>query len=317
MISYRSPILSGKKETEISSLEPLADRNEPIKRLWLSSLAKFTNAIEAIKINAMSLEKRGNRLMCVKRRQPGSGFVVLFANLFFRLAGAQIHLWISLKKWQSWEIACFRLLYGRTLQVYPEGKRTVCAEKVPGISLRDCVIKSTLAIPAIEAAGKELRRAHGLWCRELGDYWSHGDPHLENLIYNPQTGHARLIDFELIHHKSLPALKRHADDLLVFLQDLMSCVTAEEWIPFARTLIDAYDQPAVVNEVRKRLIVPRGWSAIWWKLRTDYLSRDLMIERINSLQTALSQNCTLPGRRRYAIACPYMKLSADYADYTD
>jgi hypothetical protein len=298
MISYRSPILSGEKETEISSLEPVADRKKLNKRLRLRSLAKVTNAIEAIKINAMSLEKRGNRLMWVKRRQVGSGVIVLFANLFFRLAGAQIHLWFSLKRWQSWEVACFRLLYGRTLQVYPEGKRTVCAEKVPGISLRDCVINSTLAIPAIAAAGKELRRAHGLWCSELGDYWSHGDPHLENLIYDPQTGRARLIDFELIHDKSLPALKRHADDLLVFLQDLMSCVTAEEWIPFACALLDAYDQSAIVDEARKRLIVPGGWFAIWWKLRTDYLSRDLMIERINSLQAALSQDCTLPGRRR-------------------
>jgi hypothetical protein len=307
-------MLSGKKETEISSLESLADRPELIRRLRLSSLAKLTNAIEAIKINAMSLEKRGNRVMWVKRRQLGSGFVALFANLFFRLAGAQIHLWISLKRWQSWEVACFRLLYGRTLLVYPEGKRTVCAEKVPGISLRDCVINSTGAIPAIAAAGKELRRAHDLWCHELDDFWSHGDPHLENLIYDPGTGHARLIDFELIHHKSLPALERHADDLLVFLQDLMSCVTAEEWIPFARTLIDAYDRPAVADEVRKRLTVPRGWSAIWWKLRTDYLSRDLMVERINSLQAALSQDCALPGRDRYAIACPDMKLSADYPD---
>jgi hypothetical protein len=304
MISYRSPVLPGKKNTDISSLECLGDRNQLIKRLRLSTLAKITSAIEAIKINAMSLEKRGNRLMWIKRRQPGSGVIALFANLFFRLAGAQIHLWISLKRWQSWEVTCFRLLYGRTLQVYPEGRRTVCAEKVPGISLRDCVLKETLAMPAIAAAGKELRRAHGLWCRELGDYWSHGDPHLENLIYDSQSGRARLIDFELIHHKSLPAIKRHADDLLVFLQDLMSYVTAEDWIPLARTLIDAYDQPAVVDEIRKRLIIPRGWSAIWWKLRTDYLSRDLMIERINSLQDALSQDCSLPGRGRYAPALP-------------
>jgi hypothetical protein len=302
MISYSST-LSGKKETEVSSLEPNAGRRKLIKRLRLSGLTKVTNAIEAIKINAMSLEKRGNRLIWIKRRQLGSAVIVLFANLFFRLAGAQIHLWISLKKWQSWEVACFRLLYGRTLQVYSEGGRTVCVEKVPGISLRDCVISSTLAIPAIEAAGKELRRAHGLWCSELGGYWSHADPHLENLIYDPQTGRARLIDFELIHDKSVPALKRHADDLLVFLQDLMSYATAEEWIPCARALIDAYAQPAVVDEVRKRLIVPRGWSAIWWKLRTDYLSRDLMIERINSLHAALSQDGSLPGPS-YAMTCP-------------
>jgi hypothetical protein len=75
MISYRSPILPGKKKTNISSLEPLGDRNQLIKRLRLSTLAKITSAIEAIKINAMSLEKRGNRLMWIKRRQPGSGVI--------------------------------------------------------------------------------------------------------------------------------------------------------------------------------------------------------------------------------------------------
>jgi hypothetical protein len=260
-----------------------------IRRVRPAGLTKLASAIESIKINTIGLEIRDHRLMWVKRRRLGSGLIALFANLFFFLARARIHLWIDLKKWQSWEVTCFRLLYGKTLEAFPEGRRIVCVGVVPGKSLREWVIESTFAIQTIQAAGKELRRAHGLWSNDLGDYWSHGDPHLENLLYDLESDQARLIDFELIHSKSLPALERHADDLLVFLQDLMSCVSAEQWVPFSLALIEAYNDPFVLAEVRKQLIVPRGCSAIWWKLRTDYMDRAVMIERIDTLSTALGE----------------------------
>jgi hypothetical protein len=263
--------------------------------MHLAGLSRLANAIEGIKINSINLEQRGNRLMWVKRRQPGSGLIALFANLFFLLSGARLHLWINLKKWQSWEVACFRLLYGQTLEVFSEGRRTVCVEMVAGKSLREWVVESPLVIQAIQAAGKELRRAHGLWSSDLGDYWSHGDPHLENLLYDLESDQARLIDFELIHDKSMPAIKRHADDLLVFLQDLMGSVSAEQWVPFSLALIESYDEPQVLAEVRKRLTAPHGWSAIWWKLRTNYLRSDIMADRIETLNAALSVAATSCG----------------------
>ena len=61
------------------------------------------------------------------------------------------------------------------------------------------------------------------------------------------------------------------------------------WVPFSLALLEAYNDPFVLAEVRKRLIIPRGWSAIWWKLRTDYVNRSVMIERIDRLNTALSE----------------------------
>jgi len=278
-----------RKSTDSSiSLKLLARCQQLVRDLRLGGISRFTNAIESIKINSINLEERGNRLMWIKRRLLGSGLIALFSNLFFLLARARIHLWVSLKQWQSWEVACFRLLYGETLPVFPEGRRTVCVAMVPGRSLREWVIDSTFAIEAIQAAGKELRRAHNLWSSELGDYWSHGDPHLENLLYDLESDQARLIDFELIHNKSEPALQRHADDLLVFLQDLMSCVSAEQWVPFSLALLEAYDTPSVLDAVRRRLIIPRGWSAVWWKLRTDYLDRSVMVDRIETLNAALN-----------------------------
>jgi hypothetical protein len=277
-----------KRRASSFSLRILADCAQVIRRTHLAGLNRFTSAIGGIKINSINLEQRGNRLMWVKRRQLGSGLIAVFANLFFLLAQARLHLWISLRKWQSWEVACFRLLYGQTVEVFSEGRRTVCVEIVPGKSLREWVIESPFAIQAIQAAGKELRRAHGLWSSELGDYWSHGDPHLENLLYDLESDQARLIDFELIHDKSMPAIKRHADDLIVFLQELMGCVSAEQWVPFSLALIEAYNEPQVLAEVRRRLAAPRGWSAIWWKLRTDYLQSGIMTDRLETLNAALS-----------------------------
>ena len=286
-----------KRRVSSFSLRILAYCVRVIRRTHVAGLNRFTSAIEGIKINSINLEQRGNRLVWVKRRQLGSGVIALFANLFFLLARARLHLLVNLKKWQSWEVACFRLLYGQTLEVFSEGRRTVCVEMVPGKSLREWVIESPFAIQAIQAAGEELRRAHSLWSSELRDYWSHGDPHLENLLYDLESDQARLIDFELIHDKSMPAIKRHADDLIVFLQDLMGCVSAEQWVPFSLALIESYNEPEVLAEVRRRLTVPRGWSAIWWKLRTDYLQSGVMTDRIETLNTALSVDpascCTL------------------------
>jgi hypothetical protein len=244
--------------------------------------------VESIKINAISLESRGNRRMWVKRRRLGSGLIAVLANLFFILARAPVHLWIDFRKWQSWEISCYRLLHGRDFSVFPEGSRTVCVDEVPGKSLLDCANDGRLTLREIEAAAKELRRAHGLWCQELNDYWSHGDPHLDNLIYDDETNRVQLIDFELIHRNSFPAIERHADDMVVFLQDVMARVSAEQWLPFAVGFINAYDQSAVAQEARRRLVVPTGWAALWWKRRTDYSGeRGELVERIRSLEAAL------------------------------
>jgi hypothetical protein len=247
--------------------------------------------VGSIKINTINIEPRGERRMWVKRRCLGSGLIAVFANLFFVLARAPVHLWIGLKRWRAWEITCFRLLYDRNFLVFSEGKRTVCVDEVPGKSLVEYASRGKLTIREIEAAAKELRRAHGLWCQELNNYWSHGDAHLDNFIYSDKTNRAQLIDFELIHRNSLSAIERHADDIVAFLEDLMARVSAEQWLPLALGFINAYDRPAITNEARSRLRVPKGYAALWWRRRTDYLVEPAeMVERIRSLEAALDSN---------------------------
>jgi hypothetical protein len=257
-----------------------------------SSWAKLLRTgVGSIKINTINIEPRGERTMWVKRRCLGSRLIAVLANLFFILARAPVHLLIDLKRWQTWEITCFRLLYDRNFLIFSEGKRTVCVDEVPGKSLLEYANRGKLTIREIETAAKELRRAHGLWCQEMGDYWSHGDPHLDNFIYNDKANRAQLIDFELIHRNSLSAIERHAEDIVVFLEDLMARVPAEQWLPFAVGFINAYDRPAITNEARSRLMVPKGYAALWWRRRTDYLVEPAeMVERIRSLEAALDSN---------------------------
>jgi hypothetical protein len=76
----------------------------------------------------------------------------------------------------------------------------------------------------LESAAKECRRAHQFWRDEFGASWWHGDASMPNVIYEEKTRRARLMDFEIMHKRSLPATTRHADDLLVFLLDMVDKV---------------------------------------------------------------------------------------------
>ena len=210
----------------------------------LRELSEAANqAVNCIKINSITFERRQGEPIWVKRRRWGSELIAGQANLFFCLAQGRVHVWVDPKKWQRWEIYCFRLLQEPRFRAFAEGSRTVCMDAIPGMHLCEHLKHGTLTTSALEAAGRELRRAHGLWCPQFEDWWSHGDPHLDNVIYDAATNRARLIDFEVVHDQSLPAVLRHADDLLVFLQDLVCRVSSEQWLPFALCLSTLIGEP--------------------------------------------------------------------------
>jgi hypothetical protein len=168
-------------------------------------------------------------------------------------------------------------------------------DALPGIHLCEHLKRGTLTLHALEAAAREFRRAHQLWCAEFDDWWSHGDPHLDNVIYDSATNRARLIDFEVAHDRALPAVRRHADDLLVFLQDLIGRVPAEQWLPFALGFINAYGQSEVAAELRRLLFVPNGLAGLWWRLRTENFEHQKLIPRVNALRRELGR--TLGAKR--------------------
>src|SRR5207237_10811959 len=86
---------------------------------------------------------------------------------------------------------------------------------------------------------------------------------------HPRAGRARLIDFEIVHENSLPAMARHADDLRVFLLDMVGMIPARQWLPFAICFLKAYGNREVVSELRKQLVIPSGLALIWWNVRTN------------------------------------------------
>ena len=98
---------------------------------------------------------------------------------------------------------------------------------------------------------------------------------------------ARLIDFEVMHHPELPAEERHADDLLIFLQDLVGRLGAEEWLPNAKAFLAGYGRPEIVARLRRKLVVPGGLARVWWAVRTTYLAPAELMRRVVALRESL------------------------------
>lgn len=244
---------------------------------------------ERIKVNAITREIRDGRPVWVKRRRRSAGLTLAGANRFFRLAGNPVQAITDLRVWQRWEVECFRRLHGAEFQVFAEGARAVAAEEVPGVSLSRHLDRGTLTAEMAAAAARELRRAHATECTAFDGAWSHGDPHAGNFLYDASLDHARLIDFEVMHDRALPATERHADDLLVFLQDVVGRVSAEAWLPLALAFLDAYDRPEIAARLGPRLILPRGIPRLWWAVRTTYLPARELVDRLELLRDALNR----------------------------
>ena len=180
------------------------------------------------------------------------------------------------------------MLNGDQFRVYPSGPKMVCTDKIPGESLWVHMDRRTLTWPMLEAAGREFFRAHRFWSTEFGSRWSHGDATMTNVIYDESTGRARLIDFELVHHKSLPATARQADDLLVFLLDILAMVSTQKWLPFALCFLNAYEDAEVIAQLKNHLAVPNGMAWIWWGVRTSFKNPAKVKRRLAKLQDLIA-----------------------------
>jgi aminoglycoside phosphotransferase (APT) family kinase protein len=139
----------------------------------------------------------------------------------------------------------------------------------------------------VAAAARELRRAHSQYCADFGGLWSHGDPHVGNFIYDEARGRARLIDFEVMHHPAMPAEERHADDLLVFIQDMVGRISGELWMPSAMAFLRAYEEPKIIALLRSRLVIPQGLARVWWAVRTTYMAPRELERRIAALRAEI------------------------------
>ena len=279
----------------------------------LASMA--TRLVEAIAINSVWEKKRGSRTVVVKRRNLHSEQLADLTNLYFRMANIPIRFWSKVDDWRRWEVNCFEMLNGDRFHAYKSGHRCVVADKLPGESLWVHLNRGSLTRQILQAAAAEFRRAHQFWTDEFRGGWSHGDASITNVIYDSRTNRARFIDFEIYHDESLSASARQADDLLVFLLDLVGTLPSRQWLPFATTVLEAYGDREVIAQLRKQLDLPGGLAWIWWGVRTNFTNPATVKRRLASLSRAIvklkSYELTTAARarskRRPSINCQTIK----------
>jgi tRNA A-37 threonylcarbamoyl transferase component Bud32 len=244
--------------------------------------------VDQIKINRLSRKHYGGRWYWFKQRRRGAKAIIAFANWFFRLAGNPVIILGQPTEWIEWEKACHTMLHGDEFSNVVDDTGALGVEEFPGKSVSDHLKDGTATLKMAKSAGRELSRAHQMSCQLLSGGWSHGDPHTGNFVYDPDEDRARLMDFEVRHDKRLDADRRHADDLLVFLQDTLGRLPKEEWLQWARAFIEAYDRPTITAHLLDRLTEPRGAARLWWAVRTTYLEPGELNSRLADLKTTLA-----------------------------
>jgi hypothetical protein len=160
-----------------------------------------TSFVESLKINSITEKARRNRRVVIKRRNVYGVRAADLINFYFRAADIPIRYLSDLREWRRWEARCFQMLNGDRFRAKVRDNRTVTLDKLPGDNLWDHMNRGTLTPRMLKAAGSEYRRAHHFKNEEFGGGWSHGDASMTNVI---------------------------ADDLLVFLLDLVSRVSRRQ-----------------------------------------------------------------------------------------
>jgi hypothetical protein len=217
-----------------------------------------------------------------------------FANAFFRAARNPVEAIASRQTWQRWEVDCYLRLHGPEFSAGMDESGTAWIEVLPGQSLGESLSAGTLDGEMLRAAGEELRRAHQQACPHYGGGWSHGDPHSGNFLYDPASRRARLIDFEVRHLRDLPEEERHADDVLVLLQDVCGRCDANQWPSLAAALIEGYGDEKITSGILNRLKIPGGIPRVWWAVRTTWMKREELERRLEQLRQIL--NLGVEGR---------------------
>jgi len=267
-----------------------------------------TSFVESLKSTRSRKKRRRNRHVVVKRRNIYGKRAADLINFYLRLADIPIRFLSDVREWRRWEVGCFRMLNGDRFRASVTDLRTISLHKLPGQSLWEHMKAGTLNRQILRAAGREFRRAHDQRPHRSKEPWSHADASMTNVIYNPKSGRARLIDFEIVHVESLPTLARHADDLRVFLLDMVGTVPASQWLPFAVSFLRAYGNREVMAELRKQLVVPGGLALIWWSVRTNFVKSAQVKRRLKELRAAITRLQTHSAdrarqRRRPSMTC--------------
>lgn len=242
-------------------------------------------AIDRIRINRLEKVTREGRPAWLKTRKSISRCLIPVANLFFQLAGNPVEVLASGPEWIRRETEMFRLVNGSGRLAGPAGTGAFYSEALPGEDLV-CWLKSgRMETGIFSVVGESFRRFHELTDPATGGFFTHGDPHLGNLLFHAGSGRVYLIDFETRHLPDLPLVERRADDLLVFLQDLLGRTSEGDWREFSGAFLRGYGEAGVLGCLQERLQLPQGFSRIWWANRTSWLPRVELARRLEILRS--------------------------------
>ncbi|MEQ1860671.1 MAG: hypothetical protein ABMA13_12115 [Chthoniobacteraceae bacterium] len=252
---------------------------------FLAAAGRF---VDRIKINTLHRHQTDGRAVWSKRRRRSAPLVIAMANGFFRIANNPVTILTEPRSWHGWEIASMRALHGAEFRAWSGANGTLWTDELPGRSISAHLDEGTATGQMFMAAARELRRAHAIECAQFGGGWSHGDPHSGNVIFDETARRARLLDFEVRHLGAIPADARHADDVLVFLQDTLGRLPRDRWLELATTFVAAYARPEITARLVERLMAPRGMATVWWAVRTTYLAPAEVAGRLEALREALA-----------------------------
>lgn len=236
-----------------------------------------------VRVNQIQQHMQDGILMFVKRRRTGGSIIVWFGNRFLALAGSGICMFVRADEWMDWEVHCASLLYPDRPRPGIGPGHAVSIPEVRGISLRQLLRGSPMNVNAFVAAARELRRAHQIQCHIYKAGWSHGDLHLDNILYDSAADQAVLIDFDTRHELTINATRRHCDDLKVALLELLA-MPDEQWRQAATAFIEEYGDASVLDELSRQLFVPHGFAKILWYTRTNCSATRRLEPRLQSLR---------------------------------
>jgi hypothetical protein len=241
-----------------------------------------------VRVNRVERFEHDGVSVIIKRRRWYGSAVIWLGNRFLLLARSGVQMFVPARAWVEWERHCFGLLYADFPLVAAEGGASVRLPAMPGTSLRRLLEQGDLCRGALAAAARELKRAHRIHCCHFDAGWSHGDLHLDNILYDGDTGRAFLIDFDTRHMQGIDERRRHADDLKVFLLELIAA-PGEAWHDLATEFVSEYGEARVLNELAGQLAMPRGFAKILWYTRTDCRPDGEIAPRLRILRETIRQ----------------------------
>jgi serine/threonine protein kinase len=256
--------------------------------MTLRLLLIIATVMTRVRVNRIERQIRDGAVVFVKKRRFGGSVVIWFGNWFLALANSGIFMFVQTRDWLAWEDHCARLLYPYRVAVKFELGNKVIVPEVRGVSLRQLVNSDEKHLKSFVAAARELRRVHQIHCDDYSAAWSHGDLHLDNILYDSGTDQVTLIDFDTRHQRRLSETQRHADDLKTVLLELLA-MPDDQWSEPATSFLSGYGDAEVLNELNRQLVMPHGFARILWYTRTSCSPIRKAEQRLRQLQRIVHQ----------------------------